>query len=59
MNREERLDLLINRLKEERTEYAHLPIPDNIKEKQKLLRALMNGRPPQPIADEWLTPYVV
>ena len=55
MNREERLVLLINRLKDESTEYAHLSIPDNIKEKQKLLRALMNVRPPQSIADEWLT----
>ena len=55
MKREERLDFLIKRLKEESTEYAHLPIPDNIKDKQKLLRALMNVRPPQPIADEWLT----
>ena len=55
MKREERLDILITRLKEESTEYAHLPIPDNIKDKQKLLRALMNVRPPRPIADEWLT----
>ena len=55
MNREERLDLLITRLKDESTEYAHLPISNNIKEKQKLLRALMNVRPPKPIADEWLT----
>lgn len=55
MKREERLDFLITRLKEESTEYAHLPIPDNIKDKQKLLRALMNVRPPRPIADEWLT----
>ena len=55
MNREERLVILINRLKDESTEYAHLSIPDNINDKQKLLRALMNVRPPQSIADEWLT----
>ena len=55
MNRENRLNLLINRLKDESTEYVHLPIPDNIKDKQKLLRALMNVRPSHPIADEWLT----
>ena len=54
MNREERLALLINRLKDESTEYAHLPIPGNIKEKQKLLRALMNVRPPKPIDAEWI-----
>lgn len=35
-------------------DFANISIPDNIKGQQKLLRALMNVRPPRPVSDEWL-----
>ncbi|MDE6371606.1 MAG: protein-ADP-ribose hydrolase [Duncaniella sp.] len=55
MKREERLDFLIDTLKAESADYADISIPGNLKDKQKLLRALMNVRPPQHIADGWLS----
>ena len=54
MTREERLDKLIHGLKEDCREYAQLSVPTSLPEKQKLLRALMNVRPPKPIARNWL-----
>ena len=54
MNREERLNILIDGLQKESCEYAQLSIPDDITDKQKLFRALMNLRPPNPIDAEWL-----
>ena len=54
MKRDERLNFLIDGLKAESANYADISIPENLKDKQQLLRALMNVRPPWPIADEWL-----
>lgn len=54
MTREERLNQLIERLKEERPEYTNISIPVSVFEKQKLLRALMNLRSPEPIDSNWL-----
>ena len=54
MTREERLNKLIEGLKEERPEYSNLSIPVAFSEKQKLFRALMNVRSPEPIDSEWL-----
>ena len=54
MNREERLNILIDGLRKESCKYAQLSIPNDVTDKQKLLRALMNVRPPKPIDDEWL-----
>ena len=54
MNREERLNILIDGLRKESCEYAQLSIPDDVTDKQKLLRALMNVRPPKPVDAEWL-----
>ncbi|MDE6296740.1 MAG: protein-ADP-ribose hydrolase [Muribaculaceae bacterium] len=54
MKREERLNQLISGLKNESLEYAQLAIPSSLPEKQKLLRALMNVRPPKPVDSTWL-----
>ncbi|MDE5568602.1 MAG: protein-ADP-ribose hydrolase [Muribaculaceae bacterium] len=54
MKREQRLDILINGLKNENSEYTHLSVPVDVKKKQELLRALMNVRPPKPINPDWL-----
>lgn len=44
----EKLDILLRALIDERPEYSHISIPASTDEKRKLLRALMNVRPPQP-----------
>lgn len=54
MKREDRLVILIDGLRKESCEYTQLSIPDNVTDKQKLLRALMNVRLPKPIDDEWI-----
>ena len=54
MIREKRLNFLIDGLKAESANFASISIPENLKDKQQLLRAMMNVRPPRPIADEWL-----
>lgn len=54
MKREDRLDILIDGLRKESYEYTQLSIPDNVTDKQKLLRAMMNVRLPKPIDDEWI-----
>ena len=54
MNRLHRLDQLIQGLRDENPDYSGLSIPWGLQEKQNLLRALMNVRPPEPISGEWL-----
>lgn len=50
----ERLDYLLRHLLEERGEYADIRVPDDLSEKRKLLRSLMNVRPPVPASAEFL-----
>ena len=49
---EERLNYLLKEFKADSTQYKNIVIPDNIREKQNLLRALMNVRMPKKISDE-------
>ena len=51
---EERLDYLIRYLLNERTEYQDIRFPSSVPEKQRLLRSLMNVRPPVPITEDFL-----
>ena len=53
-NNEERLNYLIEVLKNETEQYKNLDIPKNIEDKKVLLRSLMNIRPPKEIAEEFL-----
>lgn len=54
MTQEERLDFLISQLLCESAEYKDIPVPTAQEEKRRLLRALMNVRPPRPASDEFL-----
>ena len=49
MTQEERLDYLIRALLAEREEYKDIALPDGPAEKRRLLRALVNVRPPEPL----------
>lgn len=51
---EQRLDFLIRCLLNEKEEYRDIEIPADKREKQRLLRSLMNVRPPVPASDEFL-----
>lgn len=51
---EERLDYLIRYLLNERTEYQDIRLPSSVPEKQRLLRSLMNVRPPIPAGKDFL-----
>ena len=50
----ERLDFLIRCLLKEKDEYRDIGIPAGRREKQRLLRSLMNVRPPVPAREEFL-----
>lgn len=52
MTENNRLDYLIGILLRENNEYSGIAIPGSVTEKRRLLRALMNGRPPRPVTDE-------
>ena len=54
MTQDERLDELICYLLCEKAEYKTLPIPDSAADKRRLLRALMNVRPPAPVSEDFL-----
>lgn len=61
MTQDERLDYLLSCLLGERTDRDSIPVPDSIPARQRLLRALMNVRPPIPadpaflqVQDEYL-----
>ena len=51
---EQRLDILIRCLLNEKEEYRDIEVPADKREKQRLLRSLMNVRPPVPASDEFL-----
>ena len=54
MTQDERLDYLLRCLLAERKEYAGIRLPDALSEKRRLLRSLMNVRPPVPASAEFL-----
>ena len=54
MTQDERLDYLLHCLLAERKEYAGIRVPDDLSEKRRLLRSLMNVRPPVPASMEFL-----
>lgn len=54
MNKDEKLDYLINRLIEEDTRYKAIEIPKEYGDKFNLLRSLMNVREPKKINEEFL-----
>lgn len=54
MTQSERLDKLINWLLSEREEYRSVAVPSDTADKRRLLRALMNVRPPAPVSAEFL-----
>ena len=54
MTQDERLDHLLRCLLAERGGYANIRVPDDLLEKRKLLRSLMNVRPPVPVSAEFL-----
>lgn len=54
MTQEERLDFLIRYLLNESAEYGVITVPEDQADRRRLLRALMNVRPPRPVSDEFL-----
>ena len=54
MTQDERLDYLLRCLLAERKEYDDIRVPDDLSEKRRLLRSLMNVRPPVPASAEFL-----
>ena len=54
MTQEERLDFLIRYLLNESEEYGEITVPADQADRRRLLRALMNVRPPHPVSDEFL-----
>ena len=54
MTQDERLDYLLRCLLAEWGGYADIRVPDDLSEKRKLLRSLMNVRPPVPVSAEFL-----
>lgn len=55
MTQSERLNFLLCYLIKEQKVYKDLRIPDSDSEKRRLLRSLMNARPPLPVESEFLT----
>lgn len=49
-----RLDFLIDHLISEQPRYSGIEIPGNTVDKRRLLRSLMNVRPPEPVSEEFL-----
>ena len=54
MTQNERLDFLIRYLLNEHREYRDIRIPDDLSEKRRLLRSLMNMRPPTSASGDFL-----
>ncbi len=55
MTQEEKRAFLIQKLIDEQPQYRDLRIPSDEAEQRKLLRSLMNVRPPRPIGEDFLT----
>lgn len=54
MTQEQQLDELIQYLKQEAPQYQNLALPDDLADKRRLLRGLMNLRPPVPVSEAFL-----
>ena len=54
MTQDERLDFLLRSLLAEREEYADISIPNALSGRRRLLRGLMNVRPPVPASEDFL-----
>lgn len=54
MAQDERLDFLLRSLLAEREEYADISIPNALSGRRRLLRGLMNVRPPVPASEDFL-----
>ena len=54
MTQDERLDYLLRYLLAERKEYTEIHVPDTLSDKRRLLRNLMNVRPPIPASEDFL-----
>ena len=54
MDRSENLRYILRTLLDERAEYAGVQIPDSLTEQQRLMRALLNVRPPAPVSRKLL-----
>lgn len=52
MDRSENIRSVIQTLLDERPEYANLQIPDSLLEQRKMMRALLNVRPPHPVSED-------
>ncbi len=55
MTQEQRADYLIRYLQKERKEYSDITLPSSFAEKRRLLRSLMNVRPPVPASEDFLS----
>lgn len=54
MNQDDRREYLIGELLKEEPQYAKMRVPENEGEQKRLLRSLMNIRPPRPVSDKVL-----
>ncbi len=54
MTQEERADFLIRYLINEQKDYQHIELPASLPEKRRLLRSLMNVRPPVSVGEDFL-----
>ena len=54
MTQEQQADDLIRCLLAERKEYQDIGVPSELPDKRRLLRSLMNVRPPAPVSEEFL-----
>lgn len=54
MTQEQRADFMIRYLLDERSAYQDIALPSGLAEKQRLLRSLINVRPPVPISEDFL-----
>lgn len=54
MNLNDRIDVFLNKLKEDSTEYKQLEVSENIEAKKMAIRSLMNVRMPRSLSDELL-----
>lgn len=54
MTQEQRVDFMIRYLLNERKAYRDITLPSGFAEKRRLLRSLMNVRPPLPISEDFL-----
>ena len=55
MTQKERNAYLIGKLLREQPQYRDMEIPQDEQDQKRLLRALMNVRPPMPIGEDFLT----